>query len=374
MEIKEMEKTIGDINSAFNELKSANDSNKAEIGEYKAKIEAVQTVLDELTEKYQKLNEANMPGFDTSVKSEKKETIINYIRKGYNDLSEKEKKALIVADDAEGGFTVDEEFLSSMIVAVPDKNVVIPTVTNITTSKGAIRVPKGNGGMVWYDVDEQNLPTESDPSFGQVLIQTHEHAGLITLSKDLLEDTAVNLEQYITGEFVKTLSTKVETDIFTGNGTSTKEGILKNTSIGAVTAASSTVLTMDDVINFLYELKEQYAIRGTVFARRKMVRNLRLLKDTTNNYLWMPPAVKGETATVDGMPILQCQAGLSENMTTGQKVMLVGDMSYYWRVARINMSIQRMNEKYAPLIGLLFRVREGGAVMLPEAFKVLKMK
>mgnify|MGYP001431606763 CR=1 FL=1 len=374
MEIKEMEKIIGDINSAFNELKSANDSNKAEIGEYKAKIEAVQTVLDELTEKYQKLNEANMPGFDTSVKSEKKETIINYIRKGYNDLSEKEKKALIVADDAEGGFTVDEEFLSSMIVAVPDKNVVIPTVTNITTSKGAIRVPKGNGGMVWYDVDEQNLPTESDPSFGQVLIQTHEHAGLITLSKDLLEDAAVNLEQYITGEFVKTLSTKVETDIFTGNGTSTKEGILTNTSIGAVTAASSTVLTMDDVINFLYELKEQYAIRGTVFARRKMVRNLRLLKDTTNNYLWMPPAVKGETATVDGMPILQCQAGLSENMTTGQKVMLVGDMSYYWRVARINMSIQRMNEKYAPLIGLLFRVREGGAVMLPEAFKVLKMK
>ena len=148
--------------------------------------------------------------------------------------------------------------------------------------------------------------------------------------------------------------------------------ILSNYVVTTDTSGSSD---MDDMLDLIYDLKEQYARNGQLLVRRKYVRTLRKMKDGNGNYLWEPSLQTGEPATFDGYPISQpTSSELSNTVSAGNYIAIFGDFRYYWIVDRVDMTMQRFDEKYAPLVGLYFRLRRGGKVVVPEAFRALKVK
>ena len=60
---------------------------------------------------------------------------------------------------------------------------------------------------------------------------------------------------------------------------------------------------------------------------------------------------------------------------TGKKVLLFGDISYYWIADRTNRTLKRLNELYAvnDQVGFIGTQRVDGKLILPEAMQVLAL-
>ena len=83
---------------------------------------------------------------------------------------------------------------------------------------------------------------------------------MIKISEELLNDSIFNLEQYIAREFARRIGAKEEEAFFVGNGTGKPTGIFNATGGAAlgVTAASSTAIAMDELVDLYHSLKAPY--------------------------------------------------------------------------------------------------------------------
>jgi HK97 family phage major capsid protein len=136
----------------------------------------------------------------------------------------------------------------------------------------------------------------------------------------------------------------------------------------------------DGVIKLAFQAKEQYWPNARYLLNRFSVRDLRLLKDSTGNYLWQP-GVAGGAGVVEGIPptINGFPYTIAVDMPVAASNALTvafGDFSKgYWIVDRIEISVLRDPFSAANVgqVVLHARKRVGGQVVLPEALKTLKM-
>ena len=167
---------------------------------------------------------------------------------------------LQVGTDTEGGYLVPDEFEKTLIEALEEENIFRKLAHVINTSSGDRKIPvvASKGTASW--VDEEGLIPDSDDSFGQVSIGAYKLGTLIKVSNELLNDSVFNLEAYISKEFGRRCGAKEEDAFFNGDGTGKPTGVL-HASLGAevgVTAASSTAITADELIDLFYSLKAPY--------------------------------------------------------------------------------------------------------------------
>lgn len=109
-------------------------------------------------------------------------------------------------------------------------------------------------------MDEEGSITESDDSFGQVSIGAYKLGTLIKVSNELLNDSVFPLEGYISKEFARRIGAKEEDSFFNGDGDGKPVGIFHSTG-GAqvgVTAASTSAITADEIIDLFYSLGASY--------------------------------------------------------------------------------------------------------------------
>ena len=284
--------------------------------------------------------------------------------------------ALQVGTDSEGGYLVPDEFEKTLIEALEEENVFRRIAHVIKTNSGDRKIPVvvSKGSAAW--VDEEGSYGDSDDTFGQMTLSAYKLGTLIKISEELLNDSAFNLETYISKEFARRIGAKEEESFFTGDGTGKPTGILAATG-GAevgVTAASATAITADEVIDLYYSLRVPYRKKAVWIMNDATVSAIRKLKDGQGQYLWQPSLVAG---TPD--KILGCEVITSPYMPTiasGAKTIAFGDFSYYWIGDRQGRIFKRLNELYAAngQVGFIGNQRLDGKLILPEAIKVLKQK
>ncbi|MFA7175077.1 MAG: phage major capsid protein [Kiritimatiellia bacterium] len=303
-----------------------------------------------------------------------KKAYFAYVRQGKETPADL-MKALIVADDSSAGYWVADDVRADLMEALKDESKVrgLPRVRIIQTTRDRIMVPSGSGAMTWAWVNETTMPGESSKTAGMIAINVHNAGGLIKASPNMLDDSAFNIEQYISDEFKSSLGLE-EDDVFIGGtGNAQPEGVLTNLPAAQVTTTgAANRCSADDMFDFEYALEEKYAANSVLMCRRALCGHLRKLKAGDGHYLWQPSLQVGEPANFDGIPVVKVSSTkLSATVATGNTVAILGDWNYYWVVDRLEMSMQRVNELYLPLIGFYFRVRRGGKRMLDTAFRSL---
>ena len=199
---------------------------------------------------------------------------------------------------------------------------------------------------------------------------------MIKVSEELLNDSAFDLESYISREFARRIGAREEDSFFNGDGTGKPLGILA-TNGGAeigVTAASATAITADEVIDLFYSLKSPYRKKAVWVLNDATIKAIRKLKDNNNQYLWQPSLVAGTPDTILGRPVVT--SAYMPTAAAGAKTIAFGDFSYYWIADRQGRSFKRLNELYAAngQVGFLGSQRVDGKLVLPEAIKVLQQK
>jgi HK97 family phage major capsid protein len=141
-----------------------------------------------------------------------------------------------------------------------------------------------------------------------------------------------------------------------------------------VTAAGSTAITADEIIDLYYSLKSPYRKNAVFIMNDSTVKAIRKLKNGSGDYLWQPSITANTPDTILNKPIRT--SAYVPALSAGAKPIAFGDFSYYWIADRQGRSFQRLNELFAATgqIGFKAMQRVDGKLVLPESIKVLQMK
>lgn len=278
--------------------------------------------------------------------------------------------------DSEGGYLVPDEFENTLVSGLEEEGSIRSLAHVFTTSNGVHKIPvvQTKGTANW--IDENGSYGDSDDVFGQEQIDAHKVGTVIKVSEELLNDSAFDLEKYFQEEFARRIGAKEEEAFIVGDGSKKPTGIL-HTSGGAevgVTAASDKAITADEVIDLFYSVKAPYRKNAVWVLNDSTVRAIRKLKDSNGQYLWQPALHEGDHETLLGKKIMT--SPYVPEIATGAKVIMFGDLSFYWIGDRQGITFKRLNERYADMgqVGFLASKRVDGKLVLPEAIKVLQMK
>ena len=284
--------------------------------------------------------------------------------------------ALQIGTDSEGGYLVPDEYERTLVEALEEENIFRQMAKVIKTSSGDHKIPvvATKGTASW--IDEEGAYPESDDSFGQVSIGAYKLGTMIKVSEELLNDSVFDLQSYISREFARRIGAKEEEAFFTGDGKGKPLGVLAATG-GAetgVTAASSTAVTADELMDLYYSLKSPYRKKSVWVLNDSTIKAIRKLKDSNGQYLWQPSLTAGTPDTILGRPVKT--SAYMPAIAAGAKTIAFGDFSYYWIADRQGRSFKRLNELFAATgqVGFLASQRVDGKMVLAEAVKVLEQK
>ena len=284
------------------------------------------------------------------------------------------RDALQVGTDSEGGYLVPDEYERTLVQGLTENGVIRSHAHVITTSSGLHKIPvvASHGSASW--IDEEGAYPESDEVFGQVQLDAHKVGTLIKVSEELLNDSAFNLERYITSEFSRRIGDKEEEAFLVGNGTSKPTGILNATGGGTVgvTAAGAAAITADELVDLYYALKAPYRKNAVWVLNDATIRLIRKLKTGDGQYLWQPGIKDGEQNMILGRPYFT--SPYMPTAAAGSKTIIFGDLSYYWIGDRVGITFKRLNELYAGngQVGFMASKRLDGRTVLPEAIQILQ--
>ena len=276
--------------------------------------------------------------------------------------------------DANGGYIVPEEFERQIVDTLKEENVMRRLCKVITTaSERKIPVAATHSTAAW--TAENAAFTESGPTFSQKTIDAYKLTDLVKVSTELLDESAFDLESYIAREFANAFCTAEEQAFCVGTGSSQPTGLFTaNGGTVGVTAASSTAVTVDEVIALVYALKAPYRKNAKFLMNDATVAAIRKLKDSYGNYLWQPSVQAGQPDTFLGYELHT--SPYVPTIAAGALSIAFGDFQNYWIADRTGRTVQRLNELYSTngQVGFVASERVDGKIILPEGIQLLKMK
>ena len=141
-------------------------------------------------------------------------------------------KALQESDDTAGGFLVPEEFRSEVIRFATEAAVVRPRARVIPMKSNSLTLPKLDqsnfkfaGIDIHWEGDEGETKEESQPKFGRITLKTGKMIGLCPVSDDLLNDSTINLANYLVSIFGEAIAYEEDKQFLIGNGMKKPLGI-----------------------------------------------------------------------------------------------------------------------------------------------------
>lgn len=266
-----------------------------------------------------------------------------------------------------GGYTVRETWRETVIEACKAYGGMREIAEVITTSDGGpmhFMVADDTANM-GYIIAENQPAQEASITFGARTLTAYMYTtGYVPVSFQLLQDSAIDIEAYLTRIFATRLARITNQHFATGTGVNQPRGIAMETT-SSVTAASATALTADELIDLEHSVDPCY--RGGPGVRWMFndttLRELKQLKDGEGRPLWMPGFAQGEPATILGHRYVINQDVAS--MASGAKAVFFGDMSAYKIRDVRDMMVLRLEEIHAlnaQVTFIAFSRHDGGLI------------
>lgn len=353
--------------------------------EMEAKIKALGDEINRMKEQELLENElkkatsvplTQKPGMNEEIKTGRasetyKKAMLNALRSNFRQVS----NILQEGNDSSGGYLVPDEYDARLIQGLTDENILRKLGTVIKTSgQHKINIAGTKPAAAW--VDEGEPLSFGDATFNQINLDAHKLHVAVKVTEELLYDNAFGLENYLIDQFAKALANAEEDAFLNGNGEGKPLGIFASTGGGevAVTTASSTAITYDEIVNLVYSLKRPYRKNAKFILNDQTIATLRKLKDGNGQYIWQPALQAGEPDRLLGYEVLT--SAYVPTIAAGAPVIAFGDFSYYNIGDRGVRSFAELKELFAGngMIGFVAKERVDGKLVLSEAVKILKIK
>lgn len=394
MEIKEQVESLA---KAWEEFKSVNDARLKEIEKkcsadtlFTGQLEKINGFIDETKSKIDKLETAAARPASSAVDESKegnpeaiqyKKAFGSYLRKGVdNGLGDLQLKALSVNSEPDGGYLVTPQ-MSAMIT----KNVFesspmrqLATVETISADSLEIIDDPNQVGSGW--VAETGTRSETTTAqVGKKVITAQELYAMPKASQKILDDVSMNVEAWLADKIAEKFARDEATAFINGNGVGQPRGILTyaagttwGTQIEQVNSGSSGAVTADGLLSLVYSLKDDYLPGSSFLMNRTVMKSVRQLKDTTNQYLWQPSLQLGQPDTLLGFPAFKA-SDMPVAAANSLSIAFGNFKRAYVIVDRVGIRTLRDPFSSKPFVLFYTTKRVGGDVVNFEAIKIQKL-
>jgi HK97 family phage major capsid protein len=234
-----------------------------------------------------------------------------------------------------GANTVPTGFYNRLMAHLIESSAMLqagPTVLS-TGSGESIQVPKttAHSSAALVSPQEGGTIAPSDPAFGQLTLGAFKYGTLIQISNELLTDTGVDLEGYLSMQVGRALGNAFGTHMVTGDGTAKPRGVVTDATLG-ITGGTGVAgaFTADNLIDLHYSVIAPYRASSSCMwiMKDSTVANVRKLKDSSQGYLWQPSLQLGAPDMILGKPVLTDPNVAAVALSA--KSVLFGDFSQYF--------------------------------------------
>jgi HK97 family phage major capsid protein len=352
------------------------------------KMARMEQRLDELTLKSARPALGLESGAPTSTaQREHKNAFLDYVRSGESGgLRQLETKALSVGSNPDGGYLVPDEI----------EHEIGRRLTNISPIRSIAGVRQVGGSVykkpfmttgpaVGWVGETAARPQTASPVLDELSFPTMELYAMPAATASLIEDSVVNIEEWLAGEVEQVFAEQEGAAFVNGDGVNKPKGFLSYNKVdngawtwgnigyvptgaaGAFPAADAS----DVLVDLVYSVKAGYRQNANFVMNRKTQAAIRKFKDSNGNYLWQPPAQANGRATLMSFPVVE-----SEDMPdigANSFAIAFGDFRRgYLIVDRAGVRVLRDPFSAKPYVLFYTTKRVGGGVQDFDAIKLLK--
>jgi HK97 family phage major capsid protein len=310
-----------------------------------------------------------------------------YVRNGEaTGLRALEGKAMSVGSNTDGGYLVPPEIettIGQRLTAISP----IRGIAGVRTISGNVyKKPFMTAGPAVGWVGETDARTQTaSPTLDELSFPAMELYAMPAATATLLEDSAVNIDQWLAQEVEQVFAAQEGTAFVTGDGSNKPKGFLNYTTVaqaswswgnigyiasGAAGAFPSSNPS-DVLVDLIYAVNAGYRQNGAFVMNRKTQSAIRKFKDTQGGYLWQPPAAAGGKATLMTFPVIESE-DMPDIAATSLSIAF-GDFNRgYLVVDRAGVTVLRDPYSAKPYVLFYTTKRVGGGVQDFDAIKVMK--
>jgi HK97 family phage major capsid protein len=393
--------THDDVMRLFEEFKSANDQRLDEIARRSAdvvtddKVERINAALtrrlDDLALKSARPSLGSPAGRESAAVTadaiEHKSAFDAYMRSGESTgLRALEVKAMSVGSNPDGGYVVPVEIEQAIGRRLTAISPIRAIAGQRTISGNVYKKPIMTAGPATGWVGETDTRTQTaSPTLDALSFPAMELYAMPAATSTLLEDSAVNIDEWLASEVEQAFAVQEGTAFVTGDGDNKPKGFLAYDTVanaswvwgklGHVATGTAGAFPSSDpsdvLVDLIYALKAGYRQNGTFVMNRKTQATVRKFKDSGGAYLWQPPAQAGGRASLMTFPVVEAED--MPDIGADKLSIAFGDFGRgYLVVDRAGVRVLRDPFTAKPYVLFYTTKRVGGGVQDFDAIKVLK--
>ncbi|GLS32921.1 phage major capsid protein, HK97 family [Mesorhizobium albiziae] len=396
----ELPEAFDEFMNSFEAFKDANNERLADIEKRMSadvvttdKVDRISRALDEqkraldtmaLKRARPQLGRETRSGF---IDLEHKQAFETYVRSGDDRLLRAlDTKAMSYGSGQDGGYLVPSETeaeIGKRLAALSP----IRSIASVRQVSGAVlKKPFAvNGPAVGWVGETTARPQTATATLAELQFPTMELYAMPAATASLLEDSVVDLDQWISGEVEAAFAEQEGAAFVNGDGVNKPRGFLDYATVAeaswswgnlgyvatGVAGALPASNPSDVLIDTVYALKAGYRQNANWVMNRKTQAAIRKLKDADGNYLWQPPAAAGQRAMLMGFPLVEAEE--MPDAATNETPVAFGDFSRgYLVVDRTGVKVLRDPYSAKPYVLFYTTKRVGGGVQDFDAIKLLK--
>jgi len=235
---------------------------------------------------------------------------------------------------AYGSYLVAQTWADSIATAMVAQSGVLQAGPSIlrTSQGGQINIPTLSTDIAAASITEGSAATQDTPVFGTVPLNAYGIGGYFNITEDLIADSSPDVSNYLAGLAGRALAQGVASylgDEDVGTGSSAPAAITVGAT-SAVTAASTSTVTMDELLQLYAAVIPPYRVNGRWIVNNALFLDLLQSKDGNGNYLVHPSLQAGAPDMLMGKPLIEDQ--YFDASATGNKVAGFGDVAAAYTV------------------------------------------
>jgi HK97 family phage major capsid protein len=379
---------------AFEEFKAANDARLAALEAKRGDVlleEKVGRIDKALAEQKSLIERAALagrrPGLAADAPaSEHKSAWHAYLRRGdVAALMQFEAKALSVGSDPDGGYIAPPELDRMIEARLRQASPMRAIATVRTTGANVFKKPISltAAGVGWVS-ETGPRPQTNTPTLAMLDFPTAELYANLAATQTLLDDSFVNLEDWIATEVEDAFAGQERAAFVSGDGVDKPKGFLAYDLVAeaahvwgkigyiatGVDGGFATTNPVDKLIDLVYTPRTEFRHNARFVMNRKTVSAVRKLKDGDGNYIWSPG--EGGDATLLGYPITEIED--MPDIAANAAAIAFGDFARgYLIVDRAGVRVLRDPYSAKPYVLFYVTKRVGGGVQNFDAIKALRL-
>ncbi len=203
---------------------------------------------------------------------------------------------------ADGGALIPENVHNEIVVKMEETSPVFAKARKLNSVAGTLRVAREDDAIEAGFVGEGSDVIQGKVGFEYVELKQKRVGAALTLSNQMINETAINIQDYSKDLLARRISKVVERSLLVGTGGDEFNGIIHDTDIAKVEVTGT--VTYDDLLELFLTLHPDYLNGASFIMSRTFFNQVSKLKDNNGHFYMQNGIVNGKlTYTLFGAAV-----------------------------------------------------------------------